>query len=67
MRNSLPANLTGQPAISFPVGYDPGAMPIGMQAVGRAWNEALLLRLAFVAERSFPRRPSKIHRRLLAS
>ncbi len=44
------ANLTGYPAISIPTGYDSKGLPVGLQAMGRAWDENLLLRLAMVAE-----------------
>ena len=52
MRYAFPANLTGLPAISFPVGYDPAGLPIGMQAMGRHWEEATLLRIARAAEQA---------------
>jgi Asp-tRNA(Asn)/Glu-tRNA(Gln) amidotransferase A subunit family amidase len=50
MRFCTPANFTGLPAISFPAGLSSGGLPVGMQAIGRAWDEALLLRIAAVAE-----------------
>jgi Asp-tRNA(Asn)/Glu-tRNA(Gln) amidotransferase A subunit family amidase len=50
MRFATAANLTGLPAISFPAGYTNQGLPIGMQAIGRAWDEATLLRLALAAE-----------------
>jgi Asp-tRNA(Asn)/Glu-tRNA(Gln) amidotransferase A subunit family amidase len=50
MRFVFPANLTGLPAIAFPVGYDLNGMPIAMQAMGRHWQEHLLLRVAYNAE-----------------
>ena len=50
MRFATQANMTGQPAISFPVGYDDHGLPIGMQAIGRYWQEAGLLGLARVSE-----------------
>ena len=50
MRFVFPGNLTGLPAIAFPVGYDTNGMPIGMQAMGRHWEEKLLLRVAYNAE-----------------
>ena len=56
MRFVFPANLTGLPAINFPVGYDPAGLPIGMQAMGRRWDEVTLLRIAAVAERHLERR-----------
>jgi len=55
MRFVFPGNLLGLPAISFPVGYDTNGMPIGMQAIGRHWEEALLLRVAYNAELRFTR------------
>ncbi len=56
MRFVFPGNLLGLPAISFPVGYDSNGMPIGMQAIGRHWEEALLLRVAYNAELCFTRK-----------
>jgi Asp-tRNA(Asn)/Glu-tRNA(Gln) amidotransferase A subunit family amidase len=41
MRYVFSGNLTGLPAISFPVGYDSNNMPVGMQAMGRHWEENL--------------------------
>lgn len=65
MRFMVLANLTGQPAIAFPVGYDPDGLPIGMQVIGRAWEESLLLRVAQLAERHVERRAPRVHQRLL--
>lgn len=65
MRFTQPANLTGLPAVSFPAGYDADGLPIGFQAIGRAWDEALLLRLAAVAERTQPTRRPRVHAALL--
>jgi Asp-tRNA(Asn)/Glu-tRNA(Gln) amidotransferase A subunit family amidase len=50
MRFVYPGNLTGLPAITFPVGYDSNGMPVAMQAMGRHWEEHLLLRVAYNAE-----------------
>ncbi len=65
MRFAPAANLTGLPAISCPCGYDEGGLPIGVQFMGRAWSEDLLLRLAHIVEGFTERRPAKIHTRLL--
>ena len=56
MRFAMPGNLTGLPAIAFPVGYDSRGLPTGMQAMGRPWAEATLLRVASAAELVLARR-----------
>jgi Asp-tRNA(Asn)/Glu-tRNA(Gln) amidotransferase A subunit family amidase len=60
MRYVFPGNLTGLPALSFPVGYDEAGLPIGMQAMGRHWEEAMLLRIAYVAEQHIKRRRPQV-------
>jgi Asp-tRNA(Asn)/Glu-tRNA(Gln) amidotransferase A subunit family amidase len=55
MRFVFPGNLAGLPAISFPVGYDQRGLPIGMQAIGNHWQETILLRVAYNAERMMER------------
>ncbi len=60
MRFTTPANLTGLPAISFPAGYNDAGLPIGMQAMGRAWQEATLLRLALAAEQCVERKAPQL-------
>lgn len=37
------ANLTGLPAATAPVAWDPDGLPIGLQLVGDAWDEAGVL------------------------
>jgi Asp-tRNA(Asn)/Glu-tRNA(Gln) amidotransferase A subunit family amidase len=61
MRFATPANLTGLPAISFPAGYDPLGLPVGIQVMGHPWQEHLLLRLANAAEQSLERRMPRVH------
>lgn len=51
MRFVFPGNLAGLPAISFPIGYDQRGLPIGMQAIANHWQENILLRVAYNAER----------------
>jgi Asp-tRNA(Asn)/Glu-tRNA(Gln) amidotransferase A subunit family amidase len=65
MRFARPANVTGLPAISFPAGYDPDGLPVGFQVMGRAYDEALLLRIAAVAEGLVERKEPRVHWRLL--
>ncbi|MBC8259480.1 MAG: amidase [SAR324 cluster bacterium] len=65
MRYAPGANLGGFPAISFPVGYDAQGLPVGMQLMGRPWEESLLLRLANTSERFFARHPPMMRFSLL--
>jgi Asp-tRNA(Asn)/Glu-tRNA(Gln) amidotransferase A subunit family amidase len=60
MRFAQPGNLTGLPALTVPAGYDPDGLPIGFQLMGRAWDEALLLRLGRVVERGVPRQAPRV-------
>jgi aspartyl-tRNA(Asn)/glutamyl-tRNA(Gln) amidotransferase subunit A len=41
---TLPFNLTGQPALSLPCGFSRSGLPIGLQLVGRPFDEAALFR-----------------------
>ena len=50
---TIPANTTGNPAISIPVGTVDG-LPVGLQVIGRHHEDALLLDLARRAERAMP-------------
>lgn len=54
------ANMTGQPAISMPLGMSGEGLPIGVMAMGRYGEEALLFSLAGQVEKAAPwigRRP----------
>jgi len=43
---SLPANLAGVPGLAFPVGFDINGLPVGMQMMGRHFDEANLFKIA---------------------
>jgi aspartyl-tRNA(Asn)/glutamyl-tRNA(Gln) amidotransferase subunit A len=43
---TVSANLAGLPAISVPCGYTSDRLPLGLQILTRAWDEATLLRVA---------------------
>ncbi|HEU4365338.1 MAG TPA: Asp-tRNA(Asn)/Glu-tRNA(Gln) amidotransferase subunit GatA [Candidatus Krumholzibacteria bacterium] len=48
---TIPVNLAGLPGISIPCGFSPEKLPIGLQLVGRAFEEGPLLRAAAGIER----------------
>ncbi len=50
IRFACPSNLTGLPAISVPCGLGRQGLPIGLQLVGRVFDEATLLRAAYTFE-----------------
>src|SRR6266516_2055997 len=45
LRLTMPFNLTGLPACSFPGGFTASGLPIGLQVVGKAFEEATVLRI----------------------
>jgi aspartyl-tRNA(Asn)/glutamyl-tRNA(Gln) amidotransferase subunit A len=47
-----PANFTGHPAISVPCGFTRDGLPIGLQLIGRSFDESTLLRIAFAYEQA---------------
>ena len=48
------ANLTGLPAVSLPCGRDDAGLPVGLQLVGRAFDEETLLRVGAAYEEQAP-------------
>lgn len=51
---TYPFNLTGQPAISVPCGVTASGLPVGLQLVGRRWEDALVLRAGAAFEAARP-------------
>ena len=49
---TIPANLAGLPALSLPCGFDRAGLPIGMQIIGRPFDESTILRLAHAFEQA---------------
>jgi amidase len=49
--SSTPAAVAGYPHITVPAGFVRG-LPVGLSFIGRAWSEALLIRLAFAYEQA---------------
>ena len=58
---TVTVNLAGLPGISVPVGLDAKGLPLGLQLIGRPWDEAGLLNHAYVLERAagFVAKPQK--------
>jgi aspartyl-tRNA(Asn)/glutamyl-tRNA(Gln) amidotransferase subunit A len=59
LRNTLrrltqPFNVTGTPALTVPCGFSRDGLPIGLQLVGRPFDEARLLNLGQAYEQSTP-------------
>ena len=49
---TVPASLAGLPAISVPAGLDKDKLPIGLQIVGRPFDEQTVFQIAEVIEKS---------------
>lgn len=49
---TVPVNLAGLPAISVPCGFSASGLPIGLQLVGKAFDEAMILRVAHAYEQA---------------
>jgi aspartyl-tRNA(Asn)/glutamyl-tRNA(Gln) amidotransferase subunit A len=45
LRNSIPFNISGMPAVNIPVGLDRHGIPVGVQIVGRPFEESIILSL----------------------
>jgi len=47
---TIPVNLAGLPGLSMPVGFDSKNLPVGLQLIGKPWDEQRLLQTAFAYE-----------------
>ena len=58
---TVTVNLAGLPGISVPAGTDAQGLPLGLQLIGRPWEEADLLNSAYALERAagFVSKPAK--------
>jgi aspartyl-tRNA(Asn)/glutamyl-tRNA(Gln) amidotransferase subunit A len=54
VRLCSPANITGFPSLSVPVGHDTAGLPIGMQLLARPLGERVLLRAGHAYEQTQP-------------
>jgi aspartyl-tRNA(Asn)/glutamyl-tRNA(Gln) amidotransferase subunit A len=60
VRLNRPANSCGLPAISVPCGFTRAGLPLGLQLIGKPWDELRLLQIAHAYEQATPwhsRRP----------
>ena len=48
---TVPINLAGLPAISVPAGYDKNDLPLGLQLIGKAFDEQIILNLSLAIEK----------------
>ena len=49
---TVSVNLAGLPGISVPAGLDPKGLPLGLQLIGKPWEEGDLLNTAFALEKA---------------
>ncbi len=58
---TVTVNLAGLPGISVPTGLDSNGLPLGLQLIGRPWEEGDLLNVAYSLEQSagFVAKPQK--------
>ena len=49
-----PFNMTGQPAVSLPLHWTSTGIPVGMQFIGRPFDEVTLISLAAQLEQAQP-------------
>jgi len=57
----MPFNVTGNPTLAIPTGFSSSGLPLGMQIVGRAFDEPTVLRIGAAYEAaagSTDKRPS---------
>ena len=58
---TVTVNLAGLPGVSVPAGVDKSGLPLGLQIIGRPWEEGDMLNIAYSLEQSagFSSKPSK--------
>jgi aspartyl-tRNA(Asn)/glutamyl-tRNA(Gln) amidotransferase subunit A len=61
---TVPASLAGLPGMSVPAGLDANGLPLGLQILGKAWDEETVLRTSDVIEKAanFTAKPQSIIR-----
>ena len=58
---TVTTNLAGLPGISVPAGMDAGGLPLGLQVIGKALDEATVFQVGAALERAagFTAKPGK--------
>jgi aspartyl-tRNA(Asn)/glutamyl-tRNA(Gln) amidotransferase subunit A len=51
-RFTRPVNYLGLPSLSIPAGFTAGGLPVGMQLIGRSFDETTLLRIGVAFQRA---------------
>lgn len=54
MAFTYPFNITGQPAASVPCGWTDDGLPVGLQIVGRRFDDLTVLKAAFAFQQALP-------------
>ncbi len=54
MSFTYPFNITGQPVASVPCGWTDDGLPVGLQIVGRRFDDVTVLRAAAAFEQVLP-------------
>ena len=49
---TVSVNIAGLPGISIPCGFDSKSLPIGLQFIGKAFDESTLLKAAYAYEQN---------------
>jgi amidase len=52
---TLPASLSGGPAVALPFGVDHSGLPVAVQLLGRPWTDSTVLAAAALVEQAAPR------------
>ena len=63
---TIPVNLAGLPGMSVPCGFDSAGLPIGLQLIGKPWDEATLFKTAAAYEQAtewHKRRPAIVEQK----
>ena len=49
---TVSVNIAGLPALVVPCGFDPDGMPVGLQLIGRPYDESTLLKAGYTFEQN---------------